>query len=200
MIPDFPLIKAKIEKVVNKHFRETVKQNSPFISMMSRRTLYEGNKMGVIYQDGKHIVNELKTVHTEFAINHDEIPELKPDEFISKVSNAAEDISIQMERGMIDSIEEIVEMSGNVISNEKIGPDLVLRMFEKLKFTFENDDRQKPNKVSIFSSLEAYQKLADVMANMTEIEKEDYKRKEEKILNRKYEEYIRDILSRQLID
>lgn len=200
MIPDFPFVKLKLDKYVNQHLRSMVKGHAPSLSFMGRLTLYEGNKSGVIYPDGRHVVKEFTTVHAEFSIENKDLPKLEANDFISKVSDSAKTIADQMEKGIFSAIDEAVTESGNIMSGGMVGPDLILSMLDRVQLTFDDDDRMKPNRPGIISSEDVIKKLQEFDVNATPEEKADFQNKEKIILDRKYTEYILDLQSRQIID
>ena len=201
MITDFPDIKKELKKVVDAILREKVKQNAPLLSMVNKKILHEGDKLGVTHPDGRHVVNDLKYVESKFFIPQKDIPTMKTEEFLDKISIAAEDMAGQMEGGMFKTIDESIKESGNTIpGNPELGPESILSALDMIFIDFENDDRSKPIKPSIVAAPAAAEKLMKLEANTTPEEKEKYRKREEVILDKKYAEYMEDLKSRKIID
>jgi hypothetical protein len=201
MITDFPEIKKEIKRVVDAVLRQKVKENAPAMSLANKVTLHEGNKLGVIHPDGKHVVNELQYVESGFTIPKKEIPVLKPDDFMAKVSAAAEDMAGQMERGLFQKIDESVKEGGNTIpGNPELSPDSILTALEMITIDFEDDDRAKPVKPSIFADPVAINKLLEKIAQLTPEQKAINESREKTIIDKKYEEHLKDLDSRKIVD
>lgn len=201
MITDFPEAKKEIKKAVDAVLRQKVKQNAPMLSMLNKKTLHEGDKMGVLHADGRHVVSDLQYAQSEFTITHKEVPTLKPEDLLSRVSTAAEDMAGQIERGLFKTIDDSIKEGGNTIpGNPELGPDSILTALEMISVDFEDDDRTKPVKPSIVAAPAAVEKLMETEAKATPEEKEEYRKKEEAIMDKKYEEHMADLRSRKIID
>ena len=169
--------------------------------MINKKTLFEGDKLGVLHADGKHVVKNLTYVESQFFIPQKDIPTLDPKVLMEKVSGAAEDMAGQMERGMFKEMDESMKESGNIIpGNPELGPDSILKGLEMVFVDFEDDDRTKPVKPSIVAGMAAFEKLKELEAKVTPEEKKQYQKKEKVILDKKYEEYMQDLRSRKIID
>lgn len=201
MITNFPEAAKAIKNAVDTVLREQVKKNSPVFAMGNKKTLHEGSKMGVIHADGKHVVNELQLIQSEFTIERKDIETLKPEDLLGKVSAAAEDMAGQMSRGLFKAMGEAVEESGNTIpGNPELSADSILTALGMMSVDFEDDDRLKPVKPSIVAAPDAVKKLMESEAKATPEEKEEYRKREEVIMDTKYKEHMADVLSRKLVD
>jgi hypothetical protein len=201
MICDFPEAKKEIKKTIDAVLRQQVKQKAPLFSMVNKRTLFEGDKLSVLHTDGERVVKELSYIESQFFIPHKDIPILDQKILMEKVSGAAEDMAGQMERGMFKEIDASMTESGNIIpGNPEIGPDSILKALEMIFIDFEDDDRMKPIKPSIITGPAAFEKLKELEAKVTPEEKEQYQKKEEIILDKKYQEYLQDLRSRKIVD
>ena len=201
MITDFPDAKKAIKKLIDSVLKEEVRKRAPMSHLVNRHTLHEGDKIGVVYSDGRHEVNELQYVQSEFSVATKDIPTMKPGDFLDKVSAAAEDMAGQMERGLFEKMNDVAQESGNTIpGNPELSPESILVALERLSIDFEDDDRLKAVKPSIVTAPAAYERLKVLDAKLTPEEREDLKRREEAIMDRKYEEHLRDLESRKIID
>ena len=118
-----------------------------------------------------------------------------------QVSEAAKDMAGQMERGFFQMMDDAVKKSGNTIpGNPPLGPESVLLALGMTSIDFEDDDRSKPVKPTIFAAPEAFEKFKELEAKTTPEELAEYQKKEAAILDKKYEEYMQDISSRKIID
>ena len=201
MITDFPEAKKRIEKMLNFILRQKVRQFSPMLSMFKKKILHEGNKIGVVYEDGRQVIDDLKYMQSEFSIEKKEATTIKADDLLNKLSAAAEDMAGQIERSMMQAIDESICESGNTISaNAELGPDSILEALEAVTIDFEDDDRTKPIMPSLMAAPSTIQRLQEMDAKVTPEKMSEYRKKEEEIINQKYEEYINDLNSRRIIE
>lgn len=201
MITDFPQAKRAIKKSVDAVLREKVRQGAVMYHLAAKHTLHEGNKLGVLHSDGHHVVNELQYVESSFSVSRDEMPKMKADDLLAKVSAAADDMAGQMERGLFKTMDEAIKESGNTIpGNPELGPESILTALEMIQVDFEDDDRTKPVKPSIVAGPEAVEKLMALEAQTTPEQKEEYRKREEAIMDKKYQEHLADLKSRKIVD
>lgn len=201
MITDFPEAKKEIKKAVDSVLRAKVKQNAPMLSLVGGKTLHEGDSMGVIHEDGRHVVNPFQHAESQFSVSREEMLTLKPDDLMAKVSTAAEDMAGQMERHLFQTIDESVKESGNTIpGNPELSPEAILTALEMISVDFENDDRSKPVMPTIVTAPGAFEKLKEHEAKATEEEKQEYKKKQEAIMDKKYQDHLADLESRKIVD
>lgn len=201
MLADFPEEKKVIKKMVDTVLQQKVKQNAPLLNLINRKSLHEGNKMGVLHADGRHVVNDLQHAQSEFSVAQQDIPTMKAEDLLAKVSTVAEDMASQIERGLFKTLNESITESGNVINgNPELSPESILVALEMIAVDFEDDDRAKPVKPSLIAAPAAVEKLMEHEAKSTQAEKDAYLKKEEAILDKKYEEYLEDLKSRKIVD
>ena len=201
MITDFPEVKKELLKATNAFLKQKFKANAPMFSMGRKKTLHEGDKMGVLYEDGSHVVNDLQHAQSGFSISQKDIPTMKPDDLLNMIAGMAEDLAGQMERGLLKRLDEAIEKSGNIIpGNIELGYEFILKGLEKIKIDFEDDERAKPIKPSIFAGPDAIQKFKEQIEKSTQDEIEAYRQREDAILDKKYAEHLKDLESRKIVD
>ena len=83
MIADFPDIKIELKKLIDKALQQRIEQSAPLYSRVNKKTLYEGDKLGVLYPDGRHEISGLKVAQSQFTIKKDDIPTLKPSDLMN---------------------------------------------------------------------------------------------------------------------
>jgi len=201
MITDFPEAKKEIKKAIDSVLRTKVKQSAPMLSLVGGKTLHEGDSMGVIHEDGRHVVSPFQHAESQFSVSREEMLTMKPDDLITKVGTAAEDMAGQMERHLFQAIDESVKESGNTIpGNPELSPEAILIALEMIVVDFEDDDRSKPVMPTIVTGPGAYEKLKEQEEKATEEEKREYKMKQEAIMDKKYQQHLEDLASRKIVD
>jgi len=201
MITDFPEAKKEIRKALDSIMRAQVKQNAPMLSLIGSKTLHEGDSMGVIYEDGRHVVDPLQRAESQFSVSREEIVTMKPEDLMAKVSTAAKDIAGQMEGYLFQTIDKSIEESGNTIpGNPELSPEAILIALEKIQIDFEDDDRSKPVMPTIVSGPGAFEKLKEHEAKATKAEKLEFEEKQKAIMDGKFKEHLANLASRKLVD
>ena len=201
MITDFPEAKKEMKKAIDSVLRTKVKQSAPMLSMVGGKTLHEGDSMGVIHEDGRHVISQFQHAESQFSVSREEMLTMKPDDLITRVSTAAEDMASQMERHLFQTIEESVKESGNTIpGNPELSPEAILTALEMIVVDFEDDDRLKPVMPTIVTGPGAFEKLKEQEEKATEEQKQEYKMKQEAIMDKKYQQHLADLASRKIVD
>ncbi|MEN9920729.1 MAG: hypothetical protein RL538_622 [Candidatus Parcubacteria bacterium] len=201
MITDFPEVKRELQKAMNIALQDGVKQNAPMLSMVGGKTLHEGDSMGVLHEDGRHVVNPLQYAESQFSVSREEMMSMKPDELMAKVNTVAVDMAGQMERNLFQSLDESIKESGNTIpGNPELSPDSILVALQMIVVDFEDDDRSKPVMPTIVTAPGGYEKLKEQEDRASEEEKKDYKARQEAILDKKFQEHLADLESRKIVD
>jgi hypothetical protein len=200
MIADFPEAKKELKKAVDSLLKQRVKENAPMFALVKKKTLHEGNRTGVLHEDGRHVVRELMHVQSQFTVTKEETTE-DPGKFLEKVAKAAEDVAGQMERSFFQIIDESVKESGNIIpGNPSLSPDSILLALETIAVDFEDDDREKPVRPTIVSGPGAAEQLKKIEGEQTEEDREKFRQREKEILDKKYEEHMTNVRSRRIVD
>ncbi|XKT74364.1 MAG: hypothetical protein ACJKTH_03345 [Patescibacteria group bacterium UBA2163] len=201
MITDFPEAKKQAQEALNKVLQNEVRQKTVVGNLVNNRVLYEGDKMGVVQEDGKHEVSDLQHAESSFTVEHKEIPEMTGGKLLEKVDAVSEEMVSQMERGLLNTMFEATEKSGNVIKSDgEFSQEMMLAMLEKLPAEFEDDDRNKPIRPFMVVSPEQSKKIKQLMEAETEEDRQAFHEKEKVILDRKYKEYMDDVNSRKIVD
>lgn len=201
MLTDFPEIKKEIMKLYNIALRTQVKQSSPILNMVNKKFLFEGDRMGTLASDGSHEISHLKLVESKMVITKEEAPNINQEEVINKLSTMAQDMAGQMERDLLQAMTDAASKNGNTVTgNPELSPEAILIAMEMTHIDFENDDRNKPIKPAIIASPEAVEKLKQTHASSTPEELERFEKRQNEILDKKFQEHVDDLNSRKIVD
>ncbi|MBK8965075.1 MAG: hypothetical protein IPM36_00040 [Lewinellaceae bacterium] len=201
MITDFPDVKKELNKSVSAFLRQKFKENATVFSIGRKKSLYEGDKMGILHVDGRHSVSYLQSAQSEFSISKKDIPTMKAEDLLNNVTALAEDLAGQVEHGLLKKLNEAIEEGGNIIHHtSELGPELILNGLEMIVVDFEDDDRAKPIKPSILAGPNTIEKLINQISKSTPEEKEAFHQKEQLILDKKHAEHLEDLESRKIVD
>lgn len=201
MIVDFPSIKAKLDKAIVDHLNFVLKREQSFLSQLKHRILHEGDG-DWSYQtvDNEVFDGSLEKLTSAFNIPNDKIKSLKIQDMFQYVEDIAVDIAKQQKELSIRRMNEAVERVGNVIdSPNKKFAESSLEMLEKIHIEFD-ETRDKPSLPTMIVHPQTAEKLKREEQSMTLEEKLSYEKRQEEILNRKYEEYVLRESNRKLVD
>lgn len=201
MIADFPDIKKFLHKQLNDFLKQNVKSWAPLSTLARRKRMHEWNRMSVQQEGEGPRINEIKKIESKLTISDEEMVDMWPEAFLWKISSVANDMASQMEQHALTMINEAVSEVWNVLEgNPEISTDVILRGLEMIYIDFENDDRSKPVMPTIFLGHEAWEKLFSDYAKLSDDKKKTFESENEKILDKKYREYMEDVASRKIID
>lgn len=201
MITDFISVKQELDNRMNILLREMVKKKMPFLSSIGKKIQHEGDRASyqTVNQEERNL--DYKVVKGDFKYTRHEMNKLTLRDIQNKIIETAENIAEQMERGAFKSLAEEIEKAGNIIEgNPKLSPKAILQALEKVQIDFINDNRETPKLPTIVAHPTQIKKLFEQDAKQTPEEKEEYKKKEQQILDIKYKEYMEREGKRKLID
>ncbi len=200
MIPDFPKAKEKLRIFVDISIRQEIKTKSPLLAMVPKQSLYEGDKTGVLYEDGTHSVEHLNEASSKMSISSKQMRNMSSEDVLTMFSDMSADVANQIEGDAIQAIAKSMADSGNIVNVSEVGPDIILKGMENVKIYFHNDDRNKPSEQSLIVHPTVSKRLMEIEKKQTPQEKAEFDRKKEEILDKKFEEHMADVKSRKIID
>lgn len=190
-----------MQKLINGALKKHVEASAPVLSMVNRSMLFEGDSMGVIYPDGRHEAGKLTSTESAFSVTSEELPSLKTEDFMGRVAGAGKDMGEQIERGLLETMAAAADESGNTFKSDTgLTPSTLLDALEKLYVDFEDDDRNKPVMPSLVSHPDSVDGLMKADQALTPEERSALDERHKRILDAKYEEHMKDVESRKIID
>lgn len=158
------------------------------------RLYYEGDKISIL----------------ENGIERIKIPELKKFERVMKgedshnlvqtITELASDVHLEVERDLINAASDAAESVGNVGTFTTLDENVILNNLRKLFIRFKDDDPNKPQMPTIFTSQEMAEKIKLYFENLSPGKLESFSLEQAKIIEEKFEEYIKDLKSRKFIN
>lgn len=201
MIVDFITIKEKLHQGSNIFLRGEIKKKAPFISMIGSRYLHEGDKHFYSTKGQEKKELKLKKGESTFSLTREEMNKITFKEISEKLQLVAEDMAGQMEKNAFRSLNEGMEKHNRKIpGNPPFSPDAFLQAVEMIEIDFANNDPKKPHLPTLIVSPELAQKIKEQEANMTLEEKKEFDNKMEKVMTKKYKEYMEREVKRKIID
>lgn len=201
MIVDFPEIKNKINKDWNAALKAEVQKRVPMIEDSNKRIVHEGNKMGILRENGHYDVTIMESIESSVAIKFEEIPSLTFQQMMQNISVMADEIADQLGKNMLRAVDKAVEETGNTIASPNgLTTEWILEALEKIAVSFINDDRKTPVMLTVYAAPEVVSKHSEHFNALSEDEKLAFNQKYEEILDKKFQEHLIDLSSRKIID
>lgn len=201
MIADFPTIKENLHKGMDIFLREEVKRRAPFIAMVGSHFMHEGDKSSYETVDREKKTVDFQRGESKFTLTREEMNKMTIQDIIQKIQASAEDLAGQMERHAFQTLSETIEKAGNTIpGNPPFSPDAFLKGLEMIEIDFEDDDRNKPHLPTLVTSPEVAAKIKEQEAKTTPEEKKIFEEKREKIMDKKYDDFLAREGKRKLVD
>lgn len=201
MITDFPEAKQLIGKALRLDLEKKIEQSAPLLSAIGHITVREGDRLGIIYEDGHHVVNDFQEAGSSFSVARDEVSKVKPETLVANMNNVAKDMAEQMEGHILQTLNETIAQSGNAVyESSTSGFEFVLGALERLPINFKDDDRLKPVPPTFVLHPTQGVKLQQCFANASQEKMREFEGKLAAVLDRKFQEHLADLDSRRLVD
>ncbi len=205
MIIDFPEAQTYIAKIISQYVNRQIRERSKLLSMMNPvHVVHEGDRIGIHREDGSRESKPLTLHKSEVQITGDNGVAIGAEELVKGLDDMVGDMSRQLEKSVVSGIQDIAEKGENTVSgsmdNIESMQDMLLQSMENMHIDFKDGDRNKPILPSLLVHPTMGSKLAELASGETQIQKDNFKEREKKILDEKYKDYINDINSRIIVD
>lgn len=138
MLPDFPMIKERFEKVINRYLQRLVRQES-LLSQIREERHFEGNRTSCNTEDGEIDVSSYREFSGQIEVKKEEIIAKGPMALIEKVQVVAEELKKQKAQYLFEKLNQVTERAGTQV-NAKGQPftfDHFLAGLEKIWIDFD---------------------------------------------------------------
>jgi hypothetical protein len=196
MLPDFPLLKDKVLKAINRlAFAEML--SDPLLSEAHHINHHEGNRFEGFSQEGAG-EHDYHTAEHDISISTSELISDGISAIVRQVPEIAAAMANQAKKGMFSTFEKAAEVSGNVISpiEGEPTPEYVLAIYEKMSLDFDTRGSPKLDSIVIVSNKpEAVRRARERMMSDP-----GYRRQFEELIEKKRTEWHNRESSRRLVD
>ena len=198
MLPDFPLVKKRYSKILNRYLWEQINTKDPFLRQIKHRVQHEGNKAIMKTYDGQNDNMKYECLISEFKINSDEIIQEGFLAFKKHIDKMVDNILEQKSKMMFKKLNEITAKTGNVIRGEgrPFTKESILEAMEKIAMEF--DTNGNPTNLSIVVSPVMWERLKDEIPKWES--DSEFVAKREALLQKKRKEYLDSENNRKLVD
>lgn len=195
MLPDFPSVKKAANQLFTDRIRKSASRGS-FTQGIPRRKMHEGDILSVKSDKGLPVESELKEISAGFLLKNEDIIAKGMEAYYAKLDELAQSIKNQEERIMLNAMEQAAERVQNVVDTKgNFSFSTILDALEKITISF--DSNGNPSVQDIILSPSA---AAKMRAMLPELEKKEYKRRYNEIIERKRKEWLDRENSRRLVD
>lgn len=200
MIPDFPEIKKKYHQLMMMALKDKIDENSPMTRNSSKKIFFEGNKMGILRENGMYEESEMKKMSVELSFSRDELAKLTSEQVQQKLIGVAQNIAMQMSNTVLETVDKAVRATGNEIASpDGLTVKWIHEAIKKMQISFEDDDPNMPIMMTVYAAPEVVKRFDQSYQLLTETEKEEYHREYLKIMEVKYQEHLADLNQRTLL-
>jgi len=199
MLPDFPSIKSDLINLVNRRLRHHARMGAPAVAMIRHTFQHEGDRMIYSTVEGSRKEVDYKRVESSLKISRNEIKTLTMEDIIKRIDATAKEFAGKMERGIFSSMAQATKEAGTDIDygGKPFSFETLLTALDTISIDFDEETKQ-PHMPAIFMGPELYEKIKD---KLPEWEKnEEYKKRWDEVLKRKYEEWYARESNRKLVD
>jgi hypothetical protein len=197
MLPDFPRLKGKLERVSLAKLRRRVDSGDPVLSQIRRMRQHEGRSFSHEQLGGTKGEGEAQEFQSKFEISFAEVPGLTLQKLDQKLDELAQSIIPQQAKYFFERVGEECEKVGNSMDakGERLSASMLLDMMSKVQTDFDADGKPGGMFVIHPSLAPAVQKAAEELENDPEL-----KRRGEEIQRRQREEWSTRESNRRLVD
>lgn len=197
MLPDFPALKAEIQRIILAKLRLRIDTGDPVLSQIKGFTQHEGREMRYEQHGGGTVQEGFEEIGTGFEIPIADVPFLIGEKLNAKLEEIAQDIIAQSAKRFFKKVGESSEKAGTSMDagGKPVSAELLLDMTEKMQTAFTSDGSPLGSWIVHPDMLPAMKKASEEIENDPEL-----KRRQADILERQREAWIARESNRKLVD
>ncbi len=198
MLPDFPELKKRLQRLVNRRLRASFYRESGIIAEVPHFSIKEGDGWTIVRADGSQESSNFQEMSSEMTIDTKDLPTLSPEELIARLDSTAKDMARKASGVFFGTLKEATASSGNVIDakGRPLSPYVLLETLERMQIDFKDDGSHTDLRMIVGPEL--YKSL---QAKIPEWDKdENFKRLHAELMERKREEWRLREARRKLVD
>jgi hypothetical protein len=168
MLPDFPELKAELERLVLAKLREKIRSRDPLVLEIRSFTQHEGNLQRYQQRPTGNVVEEgFEMMSTEFTTSVGEVPTLLGPKLDQKLDEIADDAGTKLAKSFYKKVSESCDKAGTTVNaqGEPMSAELVLQMLSTVQTDF--DERGQPTTAIVIhpDMAETARKIAEQIEN-----------------------------------
>lgn len=197
MLPDFPVLKAELQKMLFAKLRHRVNTGDPVLSQVRRFTQHEGRQMRYEQYGGGTVQDEAEQICVGFEIPLAEVPFLIGERLDAKLEEIAQELISKSAKFFFQKVGESCQKVGTAMDagGKPVSPEMLLEMISTVQTEFGPDG--KPTNIFVVhpDMLPALKKVAEEIENDPEL-----KQRQTEITERQREAWSARESNRKLVD
>lgn len=200
MIVDFPEVKTRLYKNLLAYTGRQMKSAFPLMDLVGVKRQHEGKVLDYNTMDGQQKQMQYLEHSFQTVFQGDEFETLTIPDIFERFRVGAMQMAASIAQTARETITTATEEVGNVLKNgDMTDPENILTMLETVQVDF-NGSREHPKMPTLWADPQSIEGLQRRFAAMSDEERQDYLRRREEILDRKYAEYVSRENDRKLVD
>lgn len=197
MLPDYPEVKEKLQKLIVLGVKFETNRQSPFLSLIPKRPLFEGDKYIIVHEDGVAQEVEFRRIEESVSTSVEEAETVTLEEYFKQLRGLFTKMQEQKAKQTFSTLEKAAKETGNIVNGEgkPLSADNVLAILEKFEFRFDEHGKFSNPLIVIGPELEADAQKAIKKI----IEEEPYKTRFAELVERKRMEWRARESNRKLV-
>lgn len=197
MLPDFPALKAELQKVITAGLRKRVDTGDPVFSQAKRVTQHEGKQMRYEQHGGGIVQEEFEEIGARFEVAVTDVPTLVGEKLDKKLEEIAQELISTSAKAFFRKMGETCQKAGMSMDagGKPVSPEMLLEMISAVQMEFGPDGKPTHSFILHPDMLPAVKKVAEQIENDPEL-----KRRHAEILERQREAWAARENNRKLVD
>ena len=197
MLPDFTIIKGKVQEALNRYARSLAVASSQVLSHIHHISHYEGNRFDGFSQEGpgEHTYSSFEH---RVVVDTSELISNGPDYFATRMPEIIAPMTTQIETSFFATFRKAVQFSGNEVDakGQRLTPELLLSTYEKMDLEFDKQGR--PILPTLMVNQSNYETAKACFSQLGS--NPDYNKQFEALIEKKRTEWNNRESSRRLVD
>jgi hypothetical protein len=197
MLPDYPLLKKKL----NKRFRDAIKQDikkDPFLSRIGEHKIHEGSTMTTTSIDGFSRTTDYPEIAAKYEISFQETIDTGPEAVFLRSKNVSKEMIDKLTAQFVALMEEVTKKTGNIVDAKKVdsSSNPILDVLEKIEVNFDKFGNPIMPTIVVHPG-----ERTKIMKRLEELEKNpDMEKRLREVIEKKKKQLLDRENSRKLVD
>lgn len=138
MLPDFPDIKAEMQKQLLRFLEMRARFYGGLVGEIRQHTIHEGQENSIVRPTGEEEKTDIVSLEKNMEVKWREVPQQTLQDILLMLDDAAKDIAHQKSKHFFEIIDKGVEKVGNIINGkgQPLSSESVLQLLEKIQLEF----------------------------------------------------------------
>ncbi len=138
MLPDYPRIKKKVDRLLRRHLKEEILRRSPLLREIRQTVQHEGCEGSQGDVDGRETAREYKEIKAGLSMTRDEMRQGNFQSVLSKFGDMAETFASEQSKILFATVSEAAESVGNVVDAKgRLTKEAFLESMRKRQWSFD---------------------------------------------------------------